>query len=82
MMDPVKCERDWQGPCDDDCMDDLLTVHCVRRILRPPHLHHWHCGIVEDETDAGFRVVWWLKGTEDLYDYKTNDVYRRQFADA
>lgn len=80
-IDTWKCERDWQGPSDDACEDDLLTVACVRR--GPPHKgpHAVHVGVVEDDPCGGlpFRVVYWTSGTDRLHDLRTGLPYRDQF---
>lgn len=75
----MKCERDWQGPSDDECEDDLLVVTCQK--ITPDH--GVHVGVVLENHPGGTAqfgvIVQWVSGTAELRRYSDGSVYRRQF---
>lgn len=63
------CENTWQGPSDDECVDDLLTVRCTE-FVGHDDLHH-------GEVD-GVAVMWEsCAGT--LWAVTSGATYRNQF---
>jgi len=70
-MEEDRCHGDWQGPSDDECVDDLLVVAC-EELRGHKDLHHGRC-------DDGLRVMW-VKGTGNLLLECDGSIYRRQFA--
>lgn len=80
-MNRDRCERDWQGPSDDECVDTLLIVSCDR-----PAAHDGrHTGVVRCDRprphDRHFIPVEWESSTGPLFYGGTQVVYRAQFAE-
>ena len=73
-----RCQRDWQGPSDAECVDDLLVIHCD---VDPK----WHANGVVDHhgvhPDTGRGVIW-TSGTDNLCDADTGRVVQYQFRPA
>lgn len=76
-----RCEHDWQGPSDAECVDDLLVIPCQ---LEPGHVGaHWGVSPdrpIEDGSVTFGLLVQWDSGTSDLYDARDRPV-QRQFKD-
>jgi hypothetical protein len=77
-----RCEHDWQGPADAECVDDLRVIPCQR----VPGHRGPHIGVCDDlpieEGSVRFGlVVQWDRGTDDLYDARDRLV-QHQFVPA
>jgi len=66
-----RCDTDWQGPSDEECVDDLLVISCEEP-WRHEDLHHGH----HPDTDE---AVMWVKGTANLLRVSDGSILQKQF---